>query len=145
MKKRIKRWLATAYGARNRSTARGLMLPVLCYHSVNSVPNPESDPMTPECFERHLAYLNAHHTVVSFASLIDALCEGRRLPPDAVAITFDDGYRDNYEVVYPLLKKYETPATMFVVTGFVDGVVDLNGYPGWESMSIRFVNWMLRH
>ncbi len=135
MKKRIKRLLATAYGTRNGSTARGLAVPVLCYHSVNSVPNPESDPITPERFEQHLAYLKANHTVVPLASLVEAIREGGRLPHDAVAITFDDGYRDNFEVAYPLLKKYGTPATMFVVTGFVDGVVDLNGCPGWEPMS----------
>jgi peptidoglycan/xylan/chitin deacetylase (PgdA/CDA1 family) len=135
MKKRIKRLLSTVYGARNGSTAHGVRTPVLCYHSVNSVTNPESDPITPERFEQHLAYLQAHRTVVPLASLVKAIRGEGHLPHDAVVITFDDGYRDNFEVAYPLLRKYGTPATMFVVTGFVDGVVDLNGSPGWESMS----------
>ncbi len=135
MKKRIKRLLATVYGARNGSTARGFTTPVLCYHSVNSVTNPESDPITPESFEQHLAYLQAHRTVVPLASLVKAIRGEGHIPHDAVAITFDDGYRDNFEVAYPLLRKYGAPATMFVVTGFVDGVVDLNGNPGWEPMS----------
>jgi peptidoglycan/xylan/chitin deacetylase (PgdA/CDA1 family) len=43
------------------------------------------------------------------------------LPNNAVALTFDDGYRDFYENAYPLLEELELPATLFLTTGFVNG------------------------
>jgi peptidoglycan/xylan/chitin deacetylase (PgdA/CDA1 family) len=50
-------------------------------------------------------------------------------PKDRVAIlTFDDGYRDNYEVAAPILEEYNATATFFVTTGFIDGTDN----PWWE-------------
>jgi peptidoglycan/xylan/chitin deacetylase (PgdA/CDA1 family) len=48
------------------------------------------------------------------------LTNGGGLPAGAAAITIDDGYGDAYEIAFPLLRKYNAPATLFVVTGFVD-------------------------
>jgi peptidoglycan/xylan/chitin deacetylase (PgdA/CDA1 family) len=48
-------------------------------------------------------------------------------PSDGVVVTFDDGYASNYELAFPILKKYDFPATVFVTTGFVDRRVPLWG------------------
>ena len=54
-----------------------------------------------------------------------------RSPKDSVvAITFDDGYRDNLTVALPLLEKYSLPMTLFVVAGFVDS----DGYLSEEEL-----------
>src|SRR5206468_1438421 len=54
---------------------------------------------------------------------VDELCEfaaGGALPPNPVAITFDDGYRDNYEQALPILRRNSCKAIFFVATSFID-------------------------
>ena len=48
------------------------------------------------------------------------LAGGVEPPPNTVVVTVDDGYRDFYRVGWPALRKYGIPATLFVVTGFID-------------------------
>lgn len=52
-----------------------------------------------------------------------------------VCITFDDGYRDNYTLAYPLLKRLEVPFTVYVSTGFIDNRLPMWWYPG-ENLGI---------
>ncbi|HET9530422.1 MAG TPA: polysaccharide deacetylase family protein [Blastocatellia bacterium] len=74
----------------------------------------------PAVFEAQLQYLSARYRVVPLSSIAEALIEGRGVPAGVAAITIDDGYDDAYEIAFPLLRKYNLPATLFVVTGFVD-------------------------
>jgi len=70
-------------------------------------------------FERQMRFLRRCHNVISLDRLLASLKGKDRLPPNAVAITFDDGYSDTYTLAYPILKKYGLPATVFLTTGFV--------------------------
>ncbi len=70
---------------------------------------------TPREFERQVSCLKKHFNVVG----VDELCAfaaGRPLPDNPVAITFDDGYRCNYETALPILKKHDCKAIFFVST-----------------------------
>ncbi len=75
----------------------------------------------PRVFERHVAFLAHRYHCVSMDAVHEALASRRELPPNTVAITFDDGYRDNYDYAYPILRRYGVPATFYVVTGCLDG------------------------
>jgi len=71
-------------------------------------------------FERRIRFLKKHCTPVSMDQATDALKKGA-LPSHAVALTFDDGYKDNLEIVLPILKKYGVPAAFYLTSGFMDG------------------------
>lgn len=98
---------------------------ILFYHRVVAEARPPDlrgrQPLTAREFERHLNHLRRHYRVISLADAVQVLQSGSSLPEDAVVITFDDGYRDNYTVALPLLEKYKAPATVFVVTSAIDG------------------------
>lgn len=83
---------------------------------VSSVPEIKVDE---ESFERQLQFLSKSYNVISFEELIQTLKKGARFRPKTVAITFDDGWEDNYEFAWPLLKKYDLPAIIFLTTGYI--------------------------
>ena len=91
------------------------MASVLVYHSISSPAEPMAGDIdiSPARFEQQLQWLARTGRVVS---LEETLAQTRR---DAIAITFDDGYRDNLTVALPLLEKFNLPMTLFVVAGFV--------------------------
>ncbi len=101
-------------------------VPILMYNYI-SVPPPGADyirrglSVPPAEFEAHLRYLkdNGYHTI-SLHQLLLHLTRGEQLPEKPVILTFDDGYRDNYENAFPLLQKYGFTATFFLVTNFID-------------------------
>ncbi len=92
---------------------------ILLYHRVTELPcDPYSQAVTPQHFAEHLEVLKKSANVLPFAQAMQAL-QSRNLPHRAVVITFDDGYADNFYNAYPLLKRYDIPATMFVTSGHI--------------------------
>ena len=71
-------------------------------------------------FRQQLDYLTSHYTIVPLSELTERLESGNDLPPGLAAITIDDGYRDAYEIAFPILQQYRAHATLFVVTDFLD-------------------------
>lgn len=90
---------------------------VLCllYHRINDYENDIYNmTVTPQNFEAHMKYLKEHYQIVKFDD------DWESISGDAVVITFDDGYVDNYSFAVPILEKYRIPATIFVTTGNID-------------------------
>ena len=71
-------------------------------------------------FAEQVKYLAAHYSLVPLSQLANCVRK-REIPPNLAAITIDDGYRDAYEIAFPILRKHCAPATVFVVTEFVEG------------------------
>ncbi len=113
----LARWplsLLSPGGARGR-------LSILIHHRVVA----EVDPLAPDVptvaeFEAEIALLKRVFNVMPLSEAIAAMAAGR-LPPAALAITFDDGYADNATLALPVLKRLGCPATFFIATGYLDG------------------------
>ncbi len=75
--------------------------------------------VTPETFERHMAFLARHFRVLTLAQFKQELAASS-FGSRACLVTFDDGWWDNLEYALPVLKKHGVPATIFVATGFID-------------------------
>jgi peptidoglycan/xylan/chitin deacetylase (PgdA/CDA1 family) len=113
-------------------------VPILMYHYVSEVP-PGADvyrrdlTVPPENFRAHLQYLtDAGYTAVTLADLYLHLTQGYPLPERPVALTFDDGYRDAYEVVFPILLEFNFTATFFVLS--TPAHYESEAYLTWAQM-----------
>jgi peptidoglycan/xylan/chitin deacetylase (PgdA/CDA1 family) len=90
---------------------------ILCYHRIFE---PKTDPhllsVSPENFRQHLDVIRRLGQPMCLDELVDA---GPRedFPRRGVLITFDDGYRDNFENAFPLLREAGLPATIYITTG----------------------------
>ena len=95
---------------------------VLCLHSVTEseceVANFGAMAIRCEFLERMIVDLRRRG--IALVSLSEALKLATGSPRPFIALTFDDGYRDNYEVAYPILKKFDVPFAIFLTTGLID-------------------------
>lgn len=106
-------------------------LSVLGYHNVESTWRfPAAPGRGVRTLGRQLRFLKRTANIVALDTALDALHEGRPLPARAVAITFDDGYRDNLTLAAPLLQRLGIPATIFLVPGFLSG----HEHAWWERL-----------
>ena len=92
-----------------------MQVPILMYHHLSEdVTN--SEMVSPAQFEAQIRALSeAGYTGVSFDELQAYVLRGEPLPEKPVVITFDDGYRSNYTLAYPILQKYNMKAAIFVI------------------------------
>ncbi len=88
--------------------------------------------ITPAKFKQHLQALkDKNYNVISIEDYACFHAHRKTLPPNAVVITFDDGYRSFYDKAYPLLKQMGYPATNFLIVSYVDS----------ENPSLPFLSW----
>lgn len=119
-----------------KSEMRLPWVPVLLYHRVVPAP-PERDPfgncITTGAFESHLRWLAWRgYRSLTVSDLALAAVHGRGQSGLRVAITFDDGYQDNWTHALPLLQRYGFNATVFVVTDAIGGYNDFDAGLGVE-------------
>ncbi len=112
---------ATGTIARAEARMHGQLV-VLCYHRV--LPSHRKAAyflpdlvVTPEAFRQHCAALRKHYTVKTLHDACNTLRTGQATKKPLAAITFDDGYRDNFEFAAPILRTLDLPATFFIVAG----------------------------
>ncbi|RYD86874.1 MAG: hypothetical protein EOP54_29680, partial [Sphingobacteriales bacterium] len=89
---------------------------ILLFHRVNTVRDKLWDPMSPELFDKTMRYLSKNYDVLPLKELCLQQVKVKR----PLAISFDDGYKDFIDVALPIMKTYQLPSSMYVVTDCVD-------------------------
>lgn len=113
---------------------------VLTYHRITHATLPSFDQLRsnvsadPAGFDRQMDYVARHFSVIDLDMLENAMLHDARLPPRPLLLTFDDGYLDNYENAYPILRKYQLPAVIFLMTS----LIGQPGMPWWDQCAYAF-------
>jgi peptidoglycan/xylan/chitin deacetylase (PgdA/CDA1 family) len=111
--------LASSLGlALHRLRRRGGTLRILYYHSISS--DPVRSRVAPPDFVRHMEHLSrSGFHLLPLAEGLARLASPEPLPPRSLAVTLDDGFRDNYEHAFPALLRFGIPATIFLTAGYI--------------------------
>jgi len=121
LKQSIKRFIAKSIKLPSDKKDKNFSV-ILNYHSVHPY---HRAAISPNDFTKQMEYLSSNFKVISLMDFYDIRMSGKELPESIVVVTFDDGYEDNYKYAFPILKKFGIRATIFVTTGFIEGIVDI--------------------
>jgi len=108
-------WSPSAEGELKKSGPPSFKVPILLYHRFGPTVA-DSMTVTTSVFESHLRYLHEKgYTVIPLRQLVDyCLRKGPPPPPRSVVIVSDDGHKTIFTEMFPLVKKYRIPVTLFI-------------------------------
>jgi peptidoglycan/xylan/chitin deacetylase (PgdA/CDA1 family) len=110
---------ALSSGRQSVRRAREPKFAIICHHRIGNGGVPYYSSFSPEAFEKQIRFLRRNYRIVS----MDELCRGldeRDSGAQAVAITFDDGYRDIYTQAFPILQQYKIPAMVYLTAAAIE-------------------------
>ena len=96
---------------------------IIAYHRICEIDEyNDKELVSASCkeFEKQVIYIKKHYNAISFSELIECIRNKSSFPKNALIITFDDGFADNYINAFPILKKHQLSATFFISTGYID-------------------------
>tara|TARA_B100000035_G_scaffold100972_1_gene85643 strand:- start:298 stop:1263 length:966 start_codon:yes stop_codon:yes gene_type:complete len=100
-------------------------LTILLYHGVTEstsigIENYSGKHMNVDEFYRQMSYIKDNCNILSMNEIVDIKRKNQTWPENAVAVTFDDGFKNNYECAAPILNKLNIPATFYICSGMID-------------------------
>jgi len=107
-----------------RQKKQNTVLTIVTYHriidpdKIDSA-NREVVSATPKEFEKQMKFVSEHFTPIDFFDLKEIVEKKKAVPQNPIIISFDDGYRDNYDNAFPVLKKFNLKGVIFLATGFI--------------------------
>jgi len=127
--------LARLFSRAGRRGAMGHGLAVLAYHRVGDRAAAAYDPWVYTADEsqldEHLRYIKKHRRLVGMEEALEIAAGRIRSPGPATLLTFDDGYLDNYQTAFPILKNHGAEGVFFLVTNFASGGL----IPWWDQIA----------
>lgn len=129
-----------------------MLVPVLLYHKIDRPPGDarvRGGYTPPGRFAKQMAYLKKQgFNFYTASKLIEYYREHGSFPPNALALTFDDGWKDNYTNAFPILKRLQIPATIFIIPsciGTVSALAQAEGESGRAHLSREEILLMAEH
>ncbi len=109
---------------------------ILNYHRISEEGYEKSATgVSPSNFEAQMHFLSTNgYRAISLFDLLQYLNKGLKLPEKAVSITFDDGYMDNYSHAFPILKKYNFTASIFLITSSIGKTYEDEKMLTWDQI-----------
>ncbi len=164
LKRKLKRALehvAAKVGKHQRKFEKPVLL-ILGYHRILPENHPEYHLMQPgmrvrpEILAMHIRVLRQYFEFVDLNEWVKKARVGEAMANKSVALTFDDGWVDNYEYAYPILKQEEVPATVFLVSSMIDtskqfwpervgSILDYIKKSGSNICNVEQVSWLKQH
>ena len=139
MRRTVKDWVGRTIFASHLDAAllRNAAVVVAFHRIAETGERDDGLTVSPRMFERHCRFFRRHFRVVALREIVEKLERGQPLNRE-LAITFDDGYRDNFDRALPVLEKLSLPATFFVVTEWMGTDV----LPWWDAERGTRHPWM---
>jgi len=110
------------------------VVPIIMYHSIsqNALPG-NMLAVSVQTFERQMRFLKEHqYNILPLESIVNLIKDQKKIPAKTLAITFDDGYKDTYRYAFPILKKYNLAATIFVIVNEIGRADRLS----WDELKV---------
>lgn len=104
--------------------------PIIMYHKIDENSKKSSLSVSPESFKKQMYFLKKHHYNAVPLESLPELIKKKKILHKTIAITFDDGYEDNYKNAYPVLKEVNLPATIFIIPA----LIGREGYMTWDQI-----------
>lgn len=114
-KENVEEYLTSLWDTKDDRAEYVKKVPVLIYHSISKKSTDYTIVSEKEFIKQLNAIKFAGYNTVTIEDLINYVEKGTELPKNPICITFDDGYLDNYEIAFPILKRYNMKATIFIV------------------------------
>ena len=106
------------------------VVPIIMYHNIDGNSAASTLSVSPQSFRVQMVFLKSHKYNVVRLGDIEEMVRKNRFPSKTVAITFDDGYENNYLNAYPVLKKLGLQATIFIIPA----KIGTDGYLTWDEV-----------
>ena len=106
------------------------VVPVIMYHNIDGDSATSRLSVSPESFKAQMDFLKRRRYNVVKLEDLSEMVRKNQLPSKTIAITFDDGYENNYLNAYPVLKELGLPATIFIIPAMVGS----DGYLTWDQV-----------
>jgi len=134
-----------SYLGRHKWCNKSPQLLILMYHRIlppEDIRNISEEPgmiVTPDTFRKHINILSDYFEFITLSDWLERKNNNSPLPNKACAITFDDGWLDNYEYAFPILEQTKTPATIFLVSKIINTTKVL-----WPERLARIINYLAK-